>query len=143
MTYDIQTFTAMFARPARMEIEDIDEQIDDSGRRELIWKSSRSDVDLTEILQEVESFLLHLRSSSRHHLRQYNVAEAEGHHLCPGYRREEILLATTLDQSLVVFHSVPRPSERCTVCGQLVDIRGKVTLVSFMLTYSVQLQMTQ
>ncbi|KAJ7208939.1 hypothetical protein GGX14DRAFT_543355 [Mycena pura] len=56
----------------------------------------------------------------RNHLRYYNSKGAKGHHQCPGYRREEISLATTLDESLVVSHSMPRARERCTACGQLV-----------------------
>ena len=42
-------------------------------------------------------------------------------HQCPGYLREEITLTCDLSKSVIVFHAFPGPSERCSICHQLVQ----------------------
>ena len=41
-------------------------------------------------------------------------------HRCPGYLREEITLTCDLSKSVIVSHVFPGPSERCSICHQLV-----------------------
>ena len=58
--------------------------------------------------------LRHIRSPKDENLRQ-NL------HQCPGYLREEITLTCDLSKSAIVSHSFPGPSERCSICHQLVQ----------------------
>ncbi|KAJ7778556.1 hypothetical protein B0H16DRAFT_1449138 [Mycena metata] len=106
---------------ARVELEGICGRLDSSQRRELIWKPSKRHANLIQISQEIHSFLLCLRSSSRNYVRHYDDRGAAAYHQCPGYRREEIWLSTTLDRSVILSHSRPRHLEICTVCGHVVD----------------------
>ena len=41
-------------------------------------------------------------------------------HQCPGYLREEITLTCDVSKSVIVSHAFPGPSERCSICHQLV-----------------------
>ena len=60
------------------------------------------------------SLLRHVRSPKGDNLRR-------DLHQCPGYLREEITLTCDLTKSAVVSHSFPAPSERCSICHQLVQ----------------------
>ena len=61
------------------------------------------------------NFLLpHIRSPKDNNLRQIL-------HQCPGYLREEITLTCDLSKSVIVSHAFPGPSERCSICHQLVQ----------------------
>ena len=57
--------------------------------------------------------LRHIRSPKDDNLRR-NL------HKCPGYLREEITLTSDLSKSVIVSHAFPGPSERCSICHQLV-----------------------
>jgi hypothetical protein len=65
------------------------------------------------LLSSSNSLLRHIRSPKDDNLRG-NL------HQCPGYFREEITLACDLSKSVIVSHAFPGPSERCSICHQLV-----------------------
>ena len=66
------------------------------------------------LLSSSNSLLPHIRSPKDDNLRQ-NL------HQCPGYLREEIALTCDLSKSAIVSHAFPGPSERCSICHQLVQ----------------------
>ena len=66
------------------------------------------------LLSSSNSPLRHIRSLKDDDLRQ-NL------HQCPGYLREEITLTCDLSKSVIVSHAFPGPSERCSICHQLVQ----------------------
>ena len=66
------------------------------------------------LLSSSNSLLPHIRSSKDDNLRR-NL------HQCPGYLREEITLTYDLSKSVIVSHAFPGPSERCSICHQLVQ----------------------
>ena len=66
------------------------------------------------LLSSSNSLLRHIRSRKDNDLRQ-NL------HNCPGYLREEIALTCDLSKSAIVSHAFPGPSERCSICHQLVQ----------------------
>ena len=66
------------------------------------------------LLSSSNSLLPHIRSTKDDNLRR-NL------HQCPGYLREEIALACDLSKSAIVSHAFPGPSERCSICHQLVQ----------------------
>ena len=66
------------------------------------------------LLSSSNSLLRHVRSSKDDNLRR-NL------HQCPGYLREEITLTCDLSKSAIVSHAFPGPSERCSICHQLVQ----------------------
>jgi hypothetical protein len=108
--------------PGMMKIQNSYDLLDGSSRRELVWKPRKLNADMSQISRELDAFLIGLHLSSRRDLRYYKAKEGEADHQCPGYHREEIVLGTTSETSLVVFHSTPRPQERCYVCGQPVGV---------------------
>jgi hypothetical protein len=66
------------------------------------------------LLSSSHSLLPHIRSSKDDNLKR-NL------HQCPGYLREEIALTCDLSKSVIVSHAFPGPSERCSICHQLVQ----------------------
>ena len=66
------------------------------------------------LLSSSNSLLPHIRSPKDDNLRR-NL------HQCPGYLREEIALTCDLSKSSIVSHPFPGPSERCSICHQLVQ----------------------
>ena len=66
------------------------------------------------LLSSSNSLLRHVRSPKDDNLRR-------DLHQCPGYLREEITLTCDLSKSAIVSHAFPGPSERCSVCHQLVQ----------------------
>ena len=66
------------------------------------------------LLSSSNSLLRHVRSTKNDHLRR-------DLHQCPGYLREEITLTCDLSRSAIVSHAFPGPSERCSICHQLVQ----------------------
>ena len=66
------------------------------------------------LLSSSNSLLRHIRSAKDDNLRR-NL------HQCPGYLREEITLTCDLSKSVIVSHAFPGPSERCSICHQLVQ----------------------
>ncbi|KAJ7865146.1 hypothetical protein B0H14DRAFT_418976 [Mycena olivaceomarginata] len=118
----------MLARPHQPNSSNIDERIDRAGRRELVWKPRKKNTNLSEISQATDRFLFSLRTATTYSIRQYDVPEDVGYwHSCPGYRREEVFLGTTLDNSAIMSHSRPRNAERCTICSQVVRPRKSQT----------------
>ena len=65
------------------------------------------------LLSSSNSLLRHVRSPKGDNLR-WDL------HQCPGYLREEITLTCDLSKSAIVSHAFPTPSERCSICHQLV-----------------------
>ena len=66
------------------------------------------------LLSSSNSLLRHIRLPKDNNLRR-NL------HQCPGYLREEITLTCDLSKSVIVSHAFPGPSERCSICHQLVQ----------------------
>ena len=66
------------------------------------------------LLSSSNSLLPHIRSPKDDNLRR-NL------HQCPGYLREEIALTCDLSKSAIVSHAFPGPSERCSICHQVVQ----------------------
>ena len=66
------------------------------------------------LLSSSNSLLRHIRSPNDDNLRR-------SLHKCPGYLREEIALTCDLSKSVIVSHAFPSPSERCSICHQLVQ----------------------
>jgi hypothetical protein len=66
------------------------------------------------LLSSSNSLLRRIRSPKDDNLRR-------GLHQCPGYLREEIALTCDLSKSVIVSHTFPGPSERCSICHQLVQ----------------------
>jgi hypothetical protein len=80
------------------------------------------------LLSSSNSLLRHVRSPKDDNLRR-------GLHNCPGYLREEITLTCDLSKSAIVSHAFPAPSERCSICHQLVqdlpEMQATYVLFSF------------
>ncbi|KAF7361191.1 Histone deacetylase sin3 component [Mycena sanguinolenta] len=55
-------------------------------------------------------------------LRRINQTDGRTPHRCAGYLREEITLATTTLDSVVVAHDVPSAAERCLICHEIVGL---------------------
>ena len=68
------------------------------------------------LLSSSNSLLRHIRSPKDDNL-------TRSLHQCPGYLREEIALTCDLSKSVIVSHTFPGPSERCSICHQLVQYR--------------------
>ena len=68
------------------------------------------------LLSSSNSLLRHVRSESP---KDDNLRR--NLHKCPGYLREEIALTCDLSKSVIVSHAFPGPSERCSICRQLVQ----------------------
>jgi hypothetical protein len=66
------------------------------------------------LLSSSNSLLRHVRSPKDDNFR-WDL------HQCPGYLREEITLTCDLSKSAIVSHAFPGPSERCSICHQLVQ----------------------
>ena len=66
------------------------------------------------LLSSSNPLLRHIRSPNDDNLRR-------SLHQCPGYLREEIALTCDLSKSVIVSHTFPGPSERCSICHQLVQ----------------------
>ena len=66
------------------------------------------------LLSSSNPLLRHIRSPKDDNLRL-------SLHKCPGYLREEIALTCDLSKSVIVSHTFPGPSERCSICHQLVQ----------------------
>ena len=65
------------------------------------------------LLSSSNSLLRHVKSLKDDNLRR-------DLHQCPGYLCEEITLSCDLSKSAIVSHAFPGPSERCSICHQLV-----------------------
>ena len=65
------------------------------------------------LLSSSNSLLHHIRSPKDDNLRR-NL------HQCPGYLREEITLTCDPSKCVILSHAFPAPSERCSICHQLV-----------------------
>ena len=66
------------------------------------------------LLSSSNSLLRHIRSPKDDNF-------SRSLHQCPGYLREEIALTCDLSKSVIVSHTYPGPSERCSICHQLVQ----------------------
>ena len=66
------------------------------------------------LLSSSNPLLRHIRSPKDDSLRR-------SLHKCPGYLREEIALTCDLSKSVIVSHTFPDLSERCSICYQLVQ----------------------
>ncbi|KAJ7279670.1 hypothetical protein C8J57DRAFT_1570689 [Mycena rebaudengoi] len=95
-------------------------------RRELVWKSSDKTLSLEQVSQQLEDFLFCLRTArAKRNIERYLLhGTSTSHHRCPGYSREEIILGSQAQSTIIILHSTPSPQEICTVCGQVVEAGG-------------------
>ena len=93
-------------------------------RREVRW------VNLDANSQSLESIAHHFQdyidcflSSSSSTLRRIRALDdPSAFHTCPGYLREEITLTAEVSKSAIVSHAFADLGERCSFCGDLVNI---------------------
>lgn len=92
-------------------------------RREIIWLPPPSTVSLSEIVQQTESFLSRLRSTSNAvPLPKHQIAPISASaHRCIGYQREEIFISSQIRNSYIVCHGTPSLQEICTICEERVQ----------------------
>jgi hypothetical protein len=92
-------------------------------RRELGWKPPEGDFSLAAVSEEFGDFLFvnYYSSPSEilQRLRAPNPQKAV--HRCPGYEREEITLSTSINNSVVISHTMPSLREICIVCRKPVQ----------------------
>ncbi|KAK7441997.1 hypothetical protein VKT23_016275 [Stygiomarasmius scandens] len=95
-------------------------------RRELVWRVP------TDRLTTVSAIARHYRrylQVARIQDTQYPLRYLSAHagrqsrirHRCLGYKKEEISLTTTIDDSAVISRVTPSLHEICSVCGEIVD----------------------
>ncbi|KAK7022535.1 hypothetical protein R3P38DRAFT_2710484 [Favolaschia claudopus] len=90
-----------------------------SLRREYVWRPSlKEDQSLAVVAAEVE-FDLALKSLN---LKRMALTDRYSAHRCAGYLREEITLASSLADSVVVTHDTPSPTEICPICCHPVSL---------------------
>ena len=93
-------------------------------RREVRWLDlGAKNRSLESIKRRFEDRLLSSSSNSllRHITSPIDSKQRHNLHQCPGYRREEITLASDVSKSVIVSHAFPSQSEVCSICGQLVQ----------------------
>ena len=104
-------------------------------RREVRWFDlEEADLSLKSIGRRFEDRLNWSELSSSNsllgHFRSLNGDNLRGIlHQCPGYLREEITLTCDLSKSAIVSHAFPDPSERCSICHQLVPYPLMVSVI--------------
>ena len=102
-------------------------------RREVRWLDlDAANLSLELIGRRFEDRLNRSELSSSNslldHIRSPNGVNRGGIlHQCPGYLREEITLTCDLSKSVIVSHAFPDPSERCSICHQLVPCTPMVS----------------
>ncbi|KAK7022521.1 hypothetical protein R3P38DRAFT_2533290 [Favolaschia claudopus] len=93
-----------------------------SLRREFVWRQiSKENQSLAAVATEIE-FDLRLKSLT---LKRMALADKYSAHRCAGYVREEITLASSFVDSVVVTHATPSPMEVCPICCQPVSFNEK------------------
>ncbi|KAJ6597705.1 hypothetical protein DFH09DRAFT_1356857 [Mycena vulgaris] len=86
-------------------------------RREYIWRT----IDCgQQSLANVASRIS--RDLDKSSIRKLTWSDVQSAHRCSGYVREEITLATTMDDSAVVSHDAPSPFEVCCICHEVVGV---------------------
>ncbi|KAJ7581270.1 hypothetical protein C8J56DRAFT_261245 [Mycena floridula] len=96
---------------------------DCSPRREYAFIPDRTigSLSLRRISTEYASFLRRINNNVQrlqHKGRSNSTAVA---HRCPGYRRDEVTLGTSVLRTAIIQHLTPSPREICPVCQQLVE----------------------
>ncbi|KAJ6597682.1 SCA7, zinc-binding domain-containing protein [Mycena vulgaris] len=86
-------------------------------RREYVWRTI--DCGQQSLANIASRISRDLDISSVSKLTWSDVRSA---HRCAGYVREEITLATTMDNSAVVSHDAPSPLEVCSICHEVVGV---------------------
>ncbi|KAJ6478473.1 hypothetical protein C8R47DRAFT_632283 [Mycena vitilis] len=91
-------------------------------RREYVWRTTeRGHQSLASIASRI------IRDLEIKGLSSINTWKQRFHglsaHRCAGYVREEITLAATTNDSVVVFHDTPSPLEICSVCHEVVAVK--------------------
>jgi hypothetical protein len=86
-------------------------------RREYVWQTiDRGQQSLAAVANRINLDLdIELSSVWKLALTDWRSA-----HRCAGYVREEIILATTRVDSVVVSHDAPSPQEVCSICHEVV-----------------------
>jgi hypothetical protein len=88
-------------------------------RREYVWRTmDRGQQSLAKVASRINLDL----DMNLSYLLRVTQTNAQSAHRCPGYVREEIMLATTTLNSAVVAHDTPSPQEICSVCHEIVGL---------------------
>ncbi|KAJ6510440.1 hypothetical protein C8R45DRAFT_388665 [Mycena sanguinolenta] len=98
------------------------EGIDVPPRREYAWRTMDCGRQSLENIARRMTLNLDMHFSS---LSRINQTDGRTPHRCAGYvpDSEEITLATTIFDSVVVACDAPSPLERCLICQEIVDLR--------------------
>ncbi|KAF7364588.1 hypothetical protein MVEN_00327800 [Mycena venus] len=116
-----QRLLGLAPRPSEVSKETLKETPDVAvpPRREYVWRDiDRGRQSLATIADRL-TLDLDMKLSPVHSLQYTDTKSA---HRCPGYVREEIILAATIGESAMVSHDTPSPLEICSVCHEIVDV---------------------
>ncbi|KAK7441991.1 hypothetical protein VKT23_016269 [Stygiomarasmius scandens] len=104
-------------------------------RRELVWRvPADGSTTVSAIARHYRRYLQAARIQDAQHpslrqLRARTGKQSRIRHRCLGYKKEEINLTTTIDDSAVISRVTPSLHELCSVCGEIVDDRGEFDCV--------------
>ncbi|KAJ6560160.1 hypothetical protein B0H19DRAFT_109688 [Mycena capillaripes] len=102
------------------------EELSVPPRREFVWRTiDRGQQSLATITQQI-TVDLDMDLSA---LRRLSRTDGRSTHRCAGYVREEITLATTTLDSVVVAHDTPSPLEICPICHEVVSLHEAIDCI--------------
>ncbi|KAJ7581284.1 hypothetical protein C8J56DRAFT_261768 [Mycena floridula] len=90
-------------------------------RREYAFVPDYSHQSLSEISTSYARFMRSITKKIRHLRRKGHGNLTLVAHRCPGYRRDEVTLSTSVLQTAIIQHLTPSPREICPICQQLVE----------------------
>ncbi|KAJ7581277.1 hypothetical protein C8J56DRAFT_261490 [Mycena floridula] len=91
------------------------------ARREYAFVPDRSHQSLREISTSYARFMRSITKKIQHFRRKSHGNSTIVAHRCPGYRRDEVTLGTSVLRTAIIQHLTPSPREICPVCKQLVE----------------------
>ncbi|KAJ7581299.1 hypothetical protein C8J56DRAFT_959672 [Mycena floridula] len=92
-------------------------------RREYVFIPDRTigSLSLRRISTEYASFLRRTNNNVQRLQHKGRSSSRAVPHRCPGYRRDEVTLGTSVLRTAIIQHMTPSPREICPVCKQLVE----------------------
>ncbi|KAK7441996.1 hypothetical protein VKT23_016274 [Stygiomarasmius scandens] len=97
-------------------------------RRELVWRvPPERSATVSSVARHYRGYLerARLRNAKYLPLRQLRArigGQSRVRHRCLGYRKEEITLTASIEESAIVSHATPSLREICLVCNEVVDV---------------------
>ncbi|KAJ7581279.1 hypothetical protein C8J56DRAFT_261575 [Mycena floridula] len=114
-----------FSSPDGEPIAETDSQSDSPltpPRREYAFVPDRGHQSLREISTSYARFMRSIIAKRIRHLRRKGQRKSTiVAHRCPGYRRDEVTLSTSVLRTAIIQHLTPSPREICPICQQLVE----------------------